>query len=153
MLLLLLTVASFSELRHLNRAQDERRTQEDRWQTDVPSAGIFWVLLATTKLGTKSAFWVPRGLGMQGLDQGCRTAESLQALQCLRLGSVLSSVEQLQGPLRTKQDFQKMKRGLCFSFSVHLICFIYFVCIIYKGEKLNKLNFQSCVFEKALFLD
>lgn len=54
----------------------ERRTQENRWQTDVPTAGIFWVLLATTKLGTKSAFWVPQGLSMHGPDQGCRTTVS-----------------------------------------------------------------------------
>lgn len=70
------TKAPYSELRHLNRT--ERRTKGNRWRTDDPTAGIFWLLLATTKLGTKSAFWVPQGLSMHGPDQtrpdqDCRT--------------------------------------------------------------------------------
>lgn len=63
----------------------ERRSGENRWQADLPTAGIFWVLLATTKLGTKSAFWTPEGgPSMHGPDRGLHVQDlSTQFGVCL----------------------------------------------------------------------
>lgn len=49
--------------------------KENRWQTDIYTAGVLWVLLATALLSMKSALWVSRwwrGLSVHSPDQGWR---------------------------------------------------------------------------------
>lgn len=87
------TMASFSELRHLNRAQDgekdPRKQMADRRSHSRDLLGF----IGNDKTWYKKCFLVPRGLGMHGPDQGCRT--SLDSVGV----SVLSTRKQLQAPL------------------------------------------------------
>lgn len=48
-----------------------REENRDRWHTDVPTAGILWVLLANEKTWYKKCSVGAVGLSMHGPDQGC----------------------------------------------------------------------------------